>query len=63
MKGEIVGYKRGVEEEEEINTEENQTEMVGGGLVQSKKTIVVGYALTSKKTKSFLQPKLECLAR
>ncbi|KAK3231154.1 hypothetical protein Dsin_003035 [Dipteronia sinensis] len=28
-----------------------------------KKLVVVGYALTSKKTKSFLQPKLEGLAR
>ncbi|KAH7567587.1 hypothetical protein JRO89_XS07G0097400 [Xanthoceras sorbifolium] len=30
---------------------------------QQKKLVVVGYALTSKKTKSFLQPKLEGLAR
>lgn len=28
-----------------------------------KRSIVVGYALTSKKIKSFLQPKLEGLAR
>jgi inositol-1,3,4-trisphosphate 5/6-kinase/inositol-tetrakisphosphate 1-kinase len=28
-----------------------------------KKSIIVGYALTSKKIKSFLQPKLEGLAR
>lgn len=28
-----------------------------------KRFVVVGYALTSKKTKSFLQPKLEGLAR
>lgn len=30
---------------------------------QQRKSVVVGYALTSKKTKSFLQPKLEGLAR
>lgn len=30
---------------------------------QQKKLVVVGYALTSKKTKSFLQPKLEGVAR
>lgn len=28
-----------------------------------KRSIIVGYALTSKKIKSFLQPKLEGLAR
>ncbi|OWM80586.1 hypothetical protein CDL15_Pgr006616 [Punica granatum] len=31
--------------------------------IQQRKLVVVGYALTSKKTKSFLQPKLEGLAR
>ncbi|CAL5332588.1 unnamed protein product [Camellia sinensis] len=35
----------------------------GGGFPQPMKVVVVGYALTSKKTKSFLQPKLEGLAR
>lgn len=60
MRDEIVGYK----EVEDYNTEEEkQREMVGGGLPQSKKFVVVGYALTSKKVKSFLQPKLENLAR
>lgn len=65
MRGEIVGYKREMEEEEDYNTEEKeQREMVIGGLPQSKKfVVVVGYALTSKKVKSFLQPKLEGLAR
>ena len=28
-----------------------------------RKVVVVGYALTSKKTKSFMKPKLEGLAR
>ncbi|KAK6792613.1 hypothetical protein RDI58_011694 [Solanum bulbocastanum] len=64
MRGEILGYK----EEEDYKTEEEEVEveereMVGGGLPQSKKFVVVGYALTSKKVKSFLQPKLEGLAR
>ncbi|CAN4122461.1 unnamed protein product [Withania somnifera] len=65
MRGEIMGYKREMEEEEDYNKEEeNQREMIGGGLPQSKKfVVVVGYALTSKKVKSFLQPKLEGLAR
>ncbi|XP_040996698.1 inositol-tetrakisphosphate 1-kinase 3-like isoform X1 [Juglans microcarpa x Juglans regia] len=36
---------------------------VAGSPLQSRKLVVVGYALTSKKTKSFLQPKLEGLAR
>lgn len=34
-----------------------------GGGFQKPMKLVVGYALTSKKTKSFLQPKLEGLAR
>ncbi|XP_069153497.1 inositol-tetrakisphosphate 1-kinase 3 isoform X3 [Solanum lycopersicum] len=58
MRDEIVGYK-----EEENYKKEEEREMVGGGLVESKKFVVVGYALTSKKVKSFLQPKLEGLAR
>ncbi|CAL5383914.1 unnamed protein product [Camellia sinensis] len=62
--------------EEEIEEEEEEEEgMVaqkysigvggggGGGFPQPMKVVVVGYALTSKKTKSFLQPKLEGLAR
>lgn len=32
-------------------------------VVPALKLVVVGYALTSKKIKSFLQPKLEGLAR
>ncbi|GMP45606.1 hypothetical protein CsSME_00014071 [Camellia sinensis var. sinensis] len=61
--------------EEEIEEEEEEEGMVaqkysigvggggGGGFPQPMKVVVVGYALTSKKTKSFLQPKLEGLAR
>lgn len=35
---------------------------VVGSPLQSRKVVVVGYALTSKKTESFLQPKLKGLA-
>ncbi|KAL0432622.1 UNVERIFIED_CONTAM: Inositol-tetrakisphosphate 1-kinase [Sesamum latifolium] len=35
----------------------------GGGFPPAVKVVVVGYALTSKKIKSFLQPKFERLAR
>lgn len=70
-----IGYKVAedmVLEEEEDEMRESEEEMVAaaqkkysvmGGLPQSMKVVVVGYALTSKKTKSFLQPKLEGLAR
>lgn len=71
MKGEVVGYKDVVEEEErreemeEIVAVPKKYAVVGGGFPQTQpmKVVVVGYALTSKKTKSFLQPKLEGLAR
>ncbi|KAK8646731.1 hypothetical protein V6N13_120508 [Hibiscus sabdariffa] len=47
--------------------EEEQPETISqcsiGGLQQQQKVVVVGYALTSKKIKSFLQPKFEGLAR
>lgn len=44
-------------------TEEGEGEEVGFPNNTHKRLVVVGYALTSKKTKSFLQPKLEGLAR
>ncbi|XP_057434833.1 inositol-tetrakisphosphate 1-kinase 3 [Lotus japonicus] len=37
--------------------------LVNAGFSSPKRLVVVGYALTSKKIKSFLQPKLEGLAR
>lgn len=61
-----------VEEEEKVRNEEEVEEkmviqrkyaVAGGGFPPMTKGVVVGYALTSKKTKSFLQPKLEGLAR
>jgi inositol-1,3,4-trisphosphate 5/6-kinase/inositol-tetrakisphosphate 1-kinase len=56
------------EEEEKLTHHHHQQQSqwcaVGAGLPQQlRKVVVVGYALTSKKTKSFLQPKLEGLAR
>ncbi|XP_010266775.1 PREDICTED: inositol-tetrakisphosphate 1-kinase 3 [Nelumbo nucifera] len=48
--------------EEEDNGRNSQTYSIGPGFPQPQK-LVVGYALTSKKKKSFLRPKLEGLAR
>ncbi|XP_011626376.1 inositol-tetrakisphosphate 1-kinase 3 isoform X1 [Amborella trichopoda] len=42
---------------------ERDMEMSSRYQMQQQKKLVVGYALTSKKVKSFLQPKLERLAR
>lgn len=53
---EIVDYKNEEEREEEIVSSV-------GGFPHHMKAVVVGYALTSKKIKSFLQPKLQGLAR
>lgn len=66
MREDILPYK---EEEErmkvvEDDDKESISERIGGnGFSLQKRVVVVGYALTSKKTKSFLQPKLEKLAR
>lgn len=51
------------EEEEEGMIQGRFSIGEGGGFQKPQKLVVVGYALTSKKTKSFLQPKLEGLAR
>ncbi|XP_065870892.1 inositol-tetrakisphosphate 1-kinase 4-like [Euphorbia lathyris] len=48
------------DEEEEMMVEDLKTV---SPVQQYQKVVVVGYALTSKKKKSFLQPKLEVLAR
>ncbi|XP_042005134.1 inositol-tetrakisphosphate 1-kinase 3-like [Salvia splendens] len=74
MGGEIEAYCKEQNDEEEI-VEDREVEdekmvakmrysaaAIGGGF-SPPKAVVVGYALTSKKTKSFLQPKLEGLAR
>ncbi|WCJ18058.1 Inositol-tetrakisphosphate 1-kinase 1 [Euphorbia peplus] len=49
------------EEEEEMMVVEDLETV--SSLQQYQKLVVVGYALTTKKKKSFLQPKLEVLAR
>lgn len=46
-----------------ISDEERREEEIITFPSPQKKLVVVGYALTSKKTKSFLKPKLEGLAR
>lgn len=43
--------------------EEEKVKSLSLSIQQPQKLVVVGYALTSKKKKSFLQPKLEVLAR
>lgn len=49
---------------EEVTMAQNQwCPLVNAGFSSPKRVVVVGYALTSKKIKSFLQPKLEGLAR
>ncbi|KAK9219414.1 hypothetical protein WN943_008059 [Citrus x changshan-huyou] len=49
---------------EEIEEQTREEELLSFPQTQQQsKLVVVGYALTSKKTKSFLQPKLEGLAR
>uniref|UniRef100_A0A1D1XWD6 Inositol-tetrakisphosphate 1-kinase n=2 Tax=Anthurium amnicola TaxID=1678845 RepID=A0A1D1XWD6_9ARAE len=47
----------------DISFRSEEEEKERGGALQQQKKLVVGYALTSKKVKSFLQPKLEGLAR
>ncbi|CAO2817734.1 unnamed protein product [Amaranthus hypochondriacus] len=50
------------EKEKEMEEENNTKALMFKGFPEPSK-LVVGYALTSKKTKSFLQPKLEFIAR
>lgn len=49
---------------EELTMAQNQWCPIANARFSSpKRLVIVGYALTSKKIKSFLQPKLEGLAR
>ncbi|KAI3491214.1 hypothetical protein L1887_44461 [Cichorium endivia] len=62
MQEEMVGYES--EEEREMESSSSCGSIVELGFQEkSMKVVVVGYALTSKKIKSFLQPKFEGLAR
>ncbi|KAG6409213.1 hypothetical protein SASPL_132247 [Salvia splendens] len=70
MGGEVayltVGEKEGCDEGKIAAAERKYSapSVGGGGLAPPlEKVVVVGYALTSKKVKSFLQPKFEHLAR
>jgi inositol-1,3,4-trisphosphate 5/6-kinase/inositol-tetrakisphosphate 1-kinase len=62
----MVPYKGEEQEEEEDQVVVNETtpfQFQQPLFLQQQQKLVVGYALTSKKKKSFLQPKLELLAR
>ncbi|XP_076931225.1 inositol-tetrakisphosphate 1-kinase 3-like [Bidens hawaiensis] len=61
MQEEMIGYNS--EEDMEIEIESGSSIVELGFQDKSTKVVVVGYALTSKKIKSFLQPKFEGLAR
>lgn len=64
MQEEMIGYENEEEREMEIEIESSSRCVELGFHEKSMKAVVVvGYALTSKKIKSFLQPKLEGLAR
>lgn len=57
---------REVEDEKMVAKMRYSAAAIGGGFSpppSTMKAVVVGYALTTKKIKSFLQPKLEGLAR
>ncbi|CAL0305628.1 unnamed protein product [Lupinus luteus] len=54
----------GDEKDEVVDEIQNQcSQVLNSGFSCPKKVVVVGYALTSKKIKSFLQPKFQGLAR
>lgn len=54
---------RGNKTDGEVKLDTTTFEQVQQQQQQQQKKLVIGYALTSKKKKSFLQPKLELLAR
>ncbi|KAL6504289.1 Inositol-tetrakisphosphate 1-kinase 3 [Orobanche gracilis] len=68
MRGEIASNKKEekdeFEEDRMVVAQKKYTPTTAGGVFPpAMKVVVVGYALTSKKIKSFLQPKFERLAR
>ncbi|KAF7817087.1 inositol-tetrakisphosphate 1-kinase 3-like isoform X1 [Senna tora] len=64
LRDELTFSSGDADEKEEVIMDQNLwCSEVNAGLSSGKREVVVGYALTSKKIKSFLQPKLECLAR
>ncbi|CAJ1973941.1 unnamed protein product [Sphenostylis stenocarpa] len=58
-----VGEKEEVVENDVTLAQNQWCPVVNAGFSSPKRAVVVGYALTTKKIKSFLQPKLEGLAR
>lgn len=60
LNGEISNLRNEGVEEEEV---EERVPLTSLSPPPPSHKLVVGYALTSKKVKSFLQPKLEGLAR
>ncbi len=63
LDGEISDIDEIEEEEREESEAEIKARSIGDGLLALTQKLVVGYALTSKKKQSFLQPKLVALAR
>lgn len=63
LNGEISDIEEIEEEEREESEAVIRACSIGDGLLPLKQNLVVGYALTSKKKQSFLQPKLVALAR
>ncbi|KAH9603179.1 hypothetical protein KSS87_015454 [Heliosperma pusillum] len=63
MEDEKIKMKMKMKMEDNDNEENNETTKVICNGFSEQIKLVVGYALTSKKTKSFLQPKFQCLAR
>ncbi|XP_073037714.1 inositol-tetrakisphosphate 1-kinase 3-like isoform X2 [Primulina eburnea] len=63
MIGEMACTEGGVEEHGEVEEQKMQRKYTASAVPTLNAAVVVGYALTSKKIKSFLQPKLERLAR
>ncbi|GAV78805.1 Ins134_P3_kin domain-containing protein [Cephalotus follicularis] len=64
LNGEICQKEEEDKRVSELNNKaESLHSMIGVEFPQPKQKMIVGYALTSKKKKSFLQPKLEVLAR
>ncbi|KAL2324303.1 hypothetical protein Fmac_023361 [Flemingia macrophylla] len=63
LNGEISSGEEEEEEEEEEAAEAEEEKQAGTTTSPSPHKVVVGYALTSKKKKSFLQPTFTALAR
>lgn len=63
LQGQIIPYKNGEKEDDDDERAGKEISPFPPPPPLHSKFAVVGYALTSKKIKSFLKPKLEGLAR